>query len=173
MIGPKVGNSTSKLTDKGGSPVNRLRVPAAGALVAVLALGAVALATPSETVAQQNADETVAAAPVAQPSPAAKPAASPAPAAPAAKPAGAPAPAAPAPAAKPAGAPAQAAPAAKPAGQPAAAPAQVARPMASPAPAGLPRTGEAEESPVALFGMLAGVGMLGAGAFVLWRRRTA
>jgi len=158
MIGPKVGNSTSKLTDKGGSPVNRLRVPAAGALVAVLALGAVALATPSETVAQQNADETVAAAPVAQPSPAAKPAASPAPAAPAAKPAGAPAPAA---------------PAAKPAGQPAAAPAQVARPMASPAPAGLPRTGEAAESPVALFGMLAGVSMLGAGAFVLWRRRTA
>jgi LPXTG-motif cell wall-anchored protein len=45
--------------------------------------------------------------------------------------------------------------------------------MASPAPAGLPRTGEAETPPLALFGTLAGFGLLGAGAVVLWRRRTA
>ena len=74
----------------------------------------------------------------------------------------------PSPAAKPGGAPAQA-PTAKPAG----APAQAPRPAAPPAPAGLPRTGEAETPPLALFGALAGLSLIGAGAFVLWRRRTA
>src|SRR4051794_28236895 len=93
-----------------------------------------------------NLTANAAAAPAAQPSPAAKPAA------PAAAPAAQPSPAAPAqapgaaPAAKPA-APAQA-PAAAPAPKPAAspAPAQAPRPAASPAPAGLPRTGEAPDN---------------------------
>ena len=127
-----------------------------------------------------NVTAAAAAAPAAQPSPAAKPAggAPAAPAAqPAAKPAGAPAQTGPAPAAKPAGAPAQAAPAqapaAKPAGAPAAAPAQAPRPMASPAPAGLPRTGDAETQPFALLGALGGLSLIAAGAFVIRRRRTS
>jgi LPXTG-motif cell wall-anchored protein len=120
-----------------------------------------------------NITAAAAAAPAAQPSPAAKPGGAPA-AQPAAKPAGAPAQTGPAPAAKPAGAPAQAAPAAKPAGAPAvAAPAQAPRPMASPAPAGLPRTGEVETPPFAVLGALGGLSLIAAGAFVIRRRRTS
>ena len=90
---------------------------------------------------------------------AAAPAASPA-AAPAAKPA-----AQPSPAAKPA-APAQA-PAAKPAA--AAAPAQAPRP--APSPAALPRTGEADPTAGIWMVAAAGIGLVGAGAFMIARRR--
>jgi LPXTG-motif cell wall-anchored protein len=97
-----------------------------------------------------------ASAPAAQPSPAAKPAAPP----PASGQAQAPA-----------AAPAQA-PAAKPAAaaSPVAAPAQAPRPVASPA--ALPRTGEAADPTAGLWMVAAvGVGLVGAGAFLIARRR--
>jgi len=92
-----------------------------------------------------------AAAPAAQPKPGAPP--SPAP-----KPATAPAPAAPAPATKPA------------------APAQAPKPGASPAavaPAGLPRTGDADNTSFLILATIGGLGLVGAGAFALQRRRSA
>jgi LPXTG-motif cell wall-anchored protein len=97
-----------------------------------------------------------AAAAAAQPSPAAKPAA--------------PAAAQPSPAAKPA-APAQAPAAAKPAAaaSPAAAPAQAPRPAASPA--ALPRTGEADPTAGLWMVAVGGVALVGAGVFMLSRRR--
>ena len=91
-----------------------------------------------------------AAAPATQPSPAAKPAA---------------------PSQAPAAAPAQA-PAAKPAAaaSPVAAPAQAPRPVASPA--ALPRTGEAADPTAGLWMVAAvGIGLVGAGAFLIARRR--
>jgi Cu-Zn family superoxide dismutase len=101
--------------------------------------------------------ETTAAAPVAQPSPAAKPAAPAAQPAPAAKPATAPA------------APAQA-PAAKPAA-PVAAPAQAPAPKPAASPAALPRTGYAAVPfDAALPSALTGLGAVVAG-LALWRRR--
>jgi LPXTG-motif cell wall-anchored protein len=108
-----------------------------------------------------NVTAAAAAAPAAQPSPAAKPAA---PAAPAAAPA-----AQPSPAAKPA-APAQA-PAAKPAvaASPAAAPAQAPRP--APSPAALPRTGEADPTAGIWMVAVGGVALVGTGVFMLVRRR--
>ncbi|MFN8525170.1 MAG: hypothetical protein U0821_18905 [Chloroflexota bacterium] len=86
-------------------------------------------------------------------------------ASPAASPAAAPA-AAPAPAAKPA-----ASPAAVPAAAPA--PAQAPRPAASPAPAGLPRTGEVDTTGRLLAALVGGLALAGAGAFMIWRRKTA
>jgi LPXTG-motif cell wall-anchored protein len=91
------------------------------------------------------------AAPAASPAPAAAPAAAPKPAAPAAVPIAAPVPAAPA--------------AAKPA-----APAQAPKPAASPMPAGLPRTGEADNSATILAILAGGIVLLGAGAVMLRRR---
>ena len=90
-----------------------------------------------------------AAAPAAQPSPAAKPAA---------------------PAQAPAAAPAQA-PAAKPAAaaSPVAAPAQAPRP--APSPAALPRTGEADPTSGIWMVAAVGIGLVGAGAFLIIRRR--
>jgi LPXTG-motif cell wall-anchored protein len=110
-------------------------------------------------VACGNLVASAAAAPAAQPSPAAKPAA----------PAAAPA-AQPSPAAKPA-APAQAPMAAKPAmaASPAAAPAQAPRPMASPA--ALPRTGEADPTAGLWMLVVSGVALVGVGALMLSRRR--
>jgi LPXTG-motif cell wall-anchored protein len=73
----------------------------------------------------------------------------------------------PSPAPKPATAPA---PATKPA-----APAQAPKPAASPAaaaPAGLPRTGEADTTTSLVLAALAGLGLIGAGAFALQRRRS-
>lgn len=94
----------------------------------------------------------------AQPSPAAKPAA--------------PAAAQPSPVAKPA-APAQAPAAAKPAAaaSPVAAPAQAPRPAASPSPAALPRTGEADPTAGLWMVVVGGVALVGAGVFMLSRRR--
>jgi LPXTG-motif cell wall-anchored protein len=113
----------------------------------------------------------VAAAPVAQPSPAPKPGApAPQPGAPAPKPgAPAPQPAAPAapaqaPAAKPAPV-AQPSPAAKPA----AAPAQAPRP--APSPAALPRTGEVDPTAGVWMVAAGGVALVGTGVFLLIRRR--
>ena len=87
----------------------------------------------------------------------------------AAAPAAAPA-AQPSPAAKPA-APAQAPAAAKPAAaaSPAAAPAQAPRPAASPA--ALPRTGEADPTAGLWMVVVSGVALVGAGVFMLSRRR--
>jgi len=69
--------------------------------------------------------------------------------------------------------PVAAAPAAQPspAPKPAAAPAQAPRPMASPS--ALPRTGEADPNAGLWMVIVAGVGLLSAGALVLARRRNA
>jgi Cu/Zn superoxide dismutase len=118
-----------------------------------------------------NVTAAAAAAPAAPPAaaPAApKPAAPAAAAAPAAQPSPAAKPAAPAPA--PAAAPAQA-PAAKPAAAaaPMAAPAQAPRP--APSPAALPRTGEVDPTAGLWMVAAAGIGLVGAGAFLIARRR--
>ena len=55
---------------------------------------------------------------------------------------------------------------------PAAAPAQSPKPVGSPAPAGLPRTGEADTTPMVLLALLGGLALVGAGAFVVWSRRS-
>ncbi|HYU20833.1 MAG TPA: LPXTG cell wall anchor domain-containing protein [Chloroflexota bacterium] len=75
-----------------------------------------------------------------------------------------------APAAQPSPAPKPAAPA------PAAAPAQAPKPAASPAaqaPAGLPRTGDADNTPMVLLAVFGGLALVGAGAFMIRRRRSA
>src|SRR5688500_1888894 len=108
-----------------------------------------AAAAPAAPKPAAPAAPAAAAAPAAQPSPAAKPAA---------------------PAQAPAAAPAQA-PAAKPAAAapPAAAPVQAPRPAASPA--ALPRTGEADPTAGIWMVAAAGIGLVGAGAFMIARRR--
>jgi len=95
-------------------------------------------------------------------------AAAPAAAAPAAQPSPAAKPAAPAPAASPAAQPAQAP---RPAASPAAAPAQAPRPAASPSPAALPRTGDADPTAGLWMVVVGGVALVGAGVFMLARRR--
>ncbi len=117
-----------------------------------------------------NVTAAAAAAPAA-PAAAAPAAAAPKPAAPAAPAAAAPAaqPKPAAPAQAPASAPAQA-PAAKPAAAaPAAAPVQAPRPVASPA--ALPRTGEVDPTAGIWTVAAAGIGLVGAGAVLIARRR--
>jgi len=115
-----------------------------------------AAGAPAAAPAAAPASAPAAAAPAAQPSPAAKPAAPPPPSGQAQVPAAAPAQA---PATKPAAA-----------ASPAAAPAQAPRPVASPA--ALPRTGEAADPTAGLWMVAAvGVGLVGAGALLIARRR--
>ncbi|MCC7367305.1 MAG: hypothetical protein IT306_02720 [Chloroflexi bacterium] len=80
--------------------------------------------------------------------------------------------AAPAAQASPAAAGAAPAPAAKPAASPVTAPAQAPRPVASPSPVALPRTGEAADPAAGLWLLISGgVGLVGAGVYLLSRRR--
>jgi LPXTG-motif cell wall-anchored protein len=73
---------------------------------------------------------------------------------------------------------AQPTPAPKPAAQPTPAPKPAAQPSPAPKPAAqvpgaLPRTGEADNTPLLLLATVAGLALIGAGAFAVQRRRSA